>query len=231
MYQALGIKRLISFLAATGCLFLIGLLLYAPPDSLLAWIRHISTAATSTAVAVGLLGNKWVFCKLWRQKHVEHLIFPFIAGDWVGTISSNWPVVNAMVTAFDNPSVSKPPGALHVDQIGATEKDIRVRFEADFFKISMRLDTDDGYSSSYSIFVKPVRTAELGRPRLYYMYRNETPLPEHTDSSDHIGAAYLEVVENTKGFSLKGVYWTARNWHKGQNTAGIISLHRKARAR
>jgi hypothetical protein len=231
MYQALGIKRLISVLATIGCLCLIGLLLYAPPDSPFGWFRHISTAATSTAIIIGLLGNKWVFCKLWRLKLVEHFIFPFIAGEWVGTISSNWPVVSAMMAAYNEPEGPKSHRELHIDQIGTTEKEIRVQFDADFFQISMRLDTDDGYSASYSVFAKPIRKAELGRPRLYYMYRNETQSPEITDSSEHLGAAYLEVYESAKGLSLGGIYWTARNWPKGLNTAGQISLRRKSRTR
>jgi SMODS-associating 2TM, beta-strand rich effector domain len=230
MYQALGIKKLISILAAICCLFFAGFLLYAPPDSPLDWLRHASTAVTPTAITVGLLGNKWVFCKLWRLKLIERLIFPFIAGEWIGTISSNWPVVQAMMIAFNDPKAPKRSGELHIDQIGTTEKKIRVQFDADFFHISMRLDTDDGYSASYSVFVKPIRKADLGRPRLYYMYRNETQSPEITDSSEHLGAAYLETNESAKGLSLEGIYWTARNWPKGLNTAGRISLHRKTKA-
>jgi hypothetical protein len=194
-------------------------------------LRNISAAVTSTALVIALVGNKWVFCKLWRVKLIEHFIFPFIAGEWIGTISSNWPVVQAMMVAFNEPEASRPHGDLHIDQIGTTEKKIRVQFDADFFRLSMRLDTDDGYSASYSVFVKPIRNGDLGRPRLYYMYRNETKTPEITDSSEHLGAAYLEVYESAKGVMLNGIYWTARNWPKGLNTAGQIFLHRKARSR
>src|SRR5712671_590143 len=101
MYQTLEIKTLIKVVGGLGILIFLALLWYAPPgDSLWNWIKHISAAVGFTATVLAVLGSKWVFPHFWKLRLVQAVSFPYVAGEWIGTISSNWPVKKAMMDAF-----------------------------------------------------------------------------------------------------------------------------------
>jgi hypothetical protein len=227
MYQALQIHQLIKALAVAGALVFGLLLWYAPPDSWSAWARHVVSTATFTAVFIAVIGHKWIFLPLWRLRPAQAFLFPYVAGEWTGSIASNWPVSKAMMEAFVNGASPRPAAELDVQSLGTQEKPIKVTIEADLFHIAMKLETTDEYSSSHTIAVRPQRHAPGGNPRLLYIYENDTPVPVHTDTSSHLGAACLSITGVDNAMVLEGTYWTARNWTKGLNTAGRITLRRK----
>jgi hypothetical protein len=224
MYQAINIQKLITAVGGLGIVVFLILILYnSPPDSLYAWFKHICEAATGTATIIGLVGNRWVFPHIWKLKPVQRALFPYVAGQWVGAISSNWPVVRAMTEAYTNGGPSHPASDLDIGSIKPENKPIKVTIVADLFRITMVLETTDQYSKSQTIVVRPVRGPQ-NRPRLMYIYENDTNRPVNTDTSGHFGAAWLDVLDDGK--RLEGIYWTARNWTKGLNTAGEIALTR-----
>jgi hypothetical protein len=231
MYQALRLQQLINILAGLGALVFVFLLWYAPSDSWSGWPKHVALAATATAVVIGLLGNRWVFCPLWRLQPLQTFLFPYVAGEWTGTISSNWPVSKALMKAFTEGCSARPADELDVAILGTEEKPIKVTIEADLFRVSMKLETTDKYSSSHTVVVKPQLHGPGGVPRLLYLYQNDTPVPLSTDSSSHLGAAYLDIKGQGDDMVMEGTYWTARNWTKGLNTAGRISLKRTPQRR
>jgi hypothetical protein len=225
MYQTLEIKTLIKVIGALGILIFLVLLWYAPPgDSLSGWIKHISAAAGFTATVLAVFGSKWVFPHIWKLPLVQAISFPYVAGEWTGAISSNWPVKKAMMDAFVNGQTAQGSEKLDIATLGTESKRIKVTIEADLFSVMMKLETLDKYSVSYSLYVQPQRGGGLRRPRLAYIYQNDTRVPVNTDAESHFGAAFLEV--SADGKTLEGIYWTARNWTKGLNTAGRIVLSR-----
>lgn len=119
---------------------------------------------------------------------------------------------------------AQPIDKLDIAELGSEKKPIKVTIEADLFRVIMRLETLDNYSVSRTLVAQPQRGGPLSRPRLLYIYKNETAVPVNSDASQHLGAAYLEV--SADGQSLEGTYWTARSWTKGLNTAGRIELKR-----
>jgi hypothetical protein len=224
MYQAIRINRLITAVGGLAVLIFIALLWQTPSDSILQWLRHVATALTATGLIVVVLGNKRVFCPLWRLQPVQTLLFPYIAGQWEGQIFSNWPVMAAMSSAFIDGSEAHSSSDLDVGVIGTADKPIKVLIEADLFRIRIRLRTADDYSTSRTIFVTPRRS--LGVAELLYIFQNDTPLPVNTDALSHLGAAFLQVLSKDGQQVIEGTYWTARNWTKGLNTAGRIVLRR-----
>ena len=229
MYQAIQINRLITAIGGLAVLIFILLLWHAPGDSALQWLTHVGTAASISALIIFIVGNKRVFCPLWQLKPVQTFLFPYIAGEWEGKVSSNWPVAKAMSSAFIEGGEAHPSSDLDVAVIGTVDKPIKVTIEADLFRIRMSLQTTDDYSTSHTISVTPRRS--LGVPELAYLYQNDTKVPLNTDSSSHLGAAFLQIMLKDGEQTMEGVYWTARNWTKGLNTAGRIILHRPKRVR
>jgi hypothetical protein len=226
MYQALEIRTLIKVIGGLAIIIFVFLLWYEPPaDSVWNWCKHVTQAVGATAAAIIILGNKWVFPHIWRLKFVQAATFPYVAGEWVGTVSSNWPVVKAMMDAYANGAEPKGADTLDISKIPPEKKPIKVTITADLFSIDMRLETLDRYSVSKSLMVKPKRATAVEPARLLYIFENQTDVPVNTDSSNHIGAARLDVTKD--GDVLAGTYWTARNWTKGLNTAGRIELRRK----
>jgi hypothetical protein len=225
MYQALEIKTWIKVVGGLGILISLALWWYAPPnDSPWEWIKHVSTAAGFTATVLIVLGSKWVFPHFWKLRLVQALSFPYVAGEWTGTISSNWPVKEAMMDAFVKGQSAQGTEKLDIVALGTETKRVKVTIEADLFNVIVKLETLDKYSTSYSLHVQPQRGGALRRSRLCYIYQNDTQVPVNTDAESHFGAAFLEVSEDGK--TLEGTYWTARNWTKGLNTAGRIVLRR-----
>jgi hypothetical protein len=224
MYQAIQINRLITAVGVLAVLIFIAILWYAGSDSALQSLKQVTTAASITGVVILLIGNKWVFCPLWRLDPIQSFLFPYIAGEWEGQVSSNWPVVTAMSSAFIDGSEAHPSGDRDIEVLGTADKPIKVTIEADLFHIRMSLQTTDDYSTSQTIFVTPRRS--LGVAELVYIYQNDTPVPVNTDALNHLGAAYLKIAFRDGERVMEGTYWTARNWTKGLNTAGRIVLHR-----
>jgi hypothetical protein len=215
MYQILGIKRALTFF---GLLCAAVIVLWAriipptDPSSLKEWWRIGSGAVSASGLFIALAGQSPIFPFLCRLPFVQNW-FPPIDGNWKVAIESNWPAIQQRT----HPGSSAVPLA----SVPATVKII-----ARLFYIRMNLDTDNRYSTSKTVFVRATRDAEDGSVTLHYLYRSSVRLPEATDSDSHDGAANLTVEQHGSDLWLEGVYWTNRNWHRGLNTAGKITLRR-----
>lgn len=170
-------------------------------------------ATSYSALIFIVLGQTQLFPLLCRIPGVNK-IFPDLEGTWIATLHSNWSEIAKRLDPPANPNAAPKVG--------------KVRIEQRLFTMKMILDMDDNYTNSHTIFVRPRRCPASGRLQLHYIYEAKTNVPVETDSSSHHGAASLNIIEDAGRTWMEGVYWTDRNWTKGLNTAGHITLERKA---
>ena len=212
MYQILGIRCAFTLFGLL-CAAVVALwAVLAPPSSILEWWKIGSGAVSGCVLVVFLVGQSPLFAALCRLPLARNW-FPPIEGQWKATLESNWPAIQQRVHLSGAPVALVP--------VPAT-----VTIIARLFHIRMNLSSDDRYSTSKTVFVRATRDVEDGSVTLHYLYKNMTKLPEATDSDSHDGAANLCVERQGKEIWLEGVYWTNRNWHRGLNTAGRITLRR-----
>lgn len=225
MYQILGVRLLLRAYATLAGLVTIVVLIIklamldSIPTTMFEILMYLgtplSTGMTIAALVVWVLGETKVFSWLCRVQPLSHVL-PDLDGGWEGSLYSNWPQIEARL-----------PGRTTVVPAGATttipaKASIKVRLSS----VSMVLESTSRYSRSETILVGVERRAVSDAVRLIYVYDNRTAQPEQTDEQGHLGAAVLELVERDGAQVLEGVYWTNRNWSKGLNTAGRVSLHR-----
>jgi hypothetical protein len=173
-----------------------------------------------------MMGQSPVFKWIWKFKFVQKHFFPYIHGKWTGTISSNWGVLAKLREAASDKGISLNINDLNYQSVGGFVKDVDVEINATLLHVSMKLIPRDVYSDSFTVTFKPVKDGENGYPRLYYMYRSVVRVPHSTDASVHFGAAWMDVISDDDGLSIKGVYWTDREWTKGINTAGELYIRK-----
>jgi hypothetical protein len=187
-------------------------------------VETISLAGLVSVTIVVLVGETGLFHLLWKIPFVQKHLFPFIPGKYEGTISSNWSVISA-IRAGATGVGGLVDGDLHVDRMGNFDKPVTVEIKASLFRASMKLIPKDTYTDSQTIWLRPVAEGEAGHPRLFYMYRSITQgAPKPTDVPYHFGAAYVDVIQDGGKLTLRGVYWTERDWPRGNNTAGAIKV-------
>lgn len=214
MYQILGIRRALGLFGSLCAVVFVFWAAIAPPmePTLIGWWKIASGAVSLTAIIVTLIGQTRLF--LWVcGLPILKKWFPPIDGNWTASLESNWPSIQQRPVLGSSPVLLAPVSA-------------SVQVIARLFYIRMNLESDNRYSASKTIFVQAARDAEDGSVRLHYIYRNSTMRPEFTDGDAHYGAGYLDVKVNNGEVWLEGVYWTNRNWHRGLNTAGKITLRR-----
>jgi len=215
MYQIIGVRRSLS-LFALGCALAFSLWARLSPPSdpsnLWAWWKIASAAAANFALLVTVVGQTAFFPLICRLPLVRDW-FPAVEGTWVAELESNWPEIQRRAEPTAKPVKIAP--------VKAT-----VKFRARLFSIRMNLESNDRYSTSKTIFVRASRDEEDGSVQFHYIYRNTTLKPKPTDSSGHSGAGCLTLHGKAGELWMEGVYWTDRNWHRGLNTAGKITLQR-----
>jgi len=170
-----------------------------------------------------------VFRVAHRLSLAKAWLFPMLDGQWEGEVHSNWPRIKAMMEAArgDGPTFNALSDPTPTDPVAAPVP-ITARIESGLLDFRITL-TMSPTRRSHTIFVKPERRP-TGRPRLYYVYRQEeSGTVEVSDASQHQGAAYLDYDSETD--SLSGAYWTERQGELGLNTAGRIRLWRRSAER
>lgn len=216
MYQVMGWKALASFAAGLTLIVFVLWVLFAQPSS--PW-DYISIGLRSIPLAVGLLAlfgqTVPLVPRIASWKWVQRLfpnILPHLDGKWRAKLTSNWPTIAA---AHGLPGGS---GA-------ATLADVKITVR--LFTVRVELLSDTKYSESETEAVRVLKNLEHGDVRLHYIYRNDTPEAKETDSGFHRGAASLRLKRPDGALPyLDGHYWTNRNWEKGLNTAGRITMWR-----
>lgn len=220
MYQTIGAAALARwFVKLAGVIAMLvmaaGLLLGRPAPngvSLLWWAwTSLGTGATLGGAILFGLGSTGLFPKLCRLRPLRGT-FPDLDGTWKGSLESNWPLVSARLESA--------PAQLPARPVAAT-----LRVKARLLSVHLSLETASRYSDSETVLVG-VSKSGGDVPCLTYVYLNRTPSPLPTDTGIHHGAARLELREEDGVPTLRGTYWTDRNWQKGLNTAGAAVFHK-----
>lgn len=225
MYQALDFKKCLEWFAPIMGVVTLIVLLIRGPKEVFDYFEAIELSGLISVTIVAVIGKTKLFHAVWRTRLMQKSLFPYVAGRYEGTISSNWSLIDRIRKAA-TASGTLVESELAVSESGLFEKAVTVEVKADLFSISMKLVPKDGYSDSFTVFLRPERHGEAGYPRLYYMYRATVAVAKGTDVSVHFGAAYMDVKEDASGLMLEGVYWTERGWHKAMNTAGVLKVRK-----
>lgn len=210
MYQAIGVKKLLTIFALLAAVIAVGRAALWPPESIFGWWSPVSVGmAASTALIVGI-GQSFLFPWICRIPIVRDFA-PDISGDWRATLHSNWPKIASLAKLDPGPG---------------TPVTANIKVVARLLRVKIRFVADTKYSKSKSVSVSVERDEDDGAIRLYYTYENTTENPVNSDCSHHFGSAYLDITGTGDAMTLEGLYWTNRNWNDGLNTAGIIQWMR-----
>lgn len=229
MYAALPLSRLIKLLLwPFGLTFAVLLVVGGVPRNPVEWFRLVGGVITTFSLLLAALGassSTWAPWRvIWRSlPFLNEKIFPDLNGIWRGTTSSNWPIISARAGAGLGEPPNKPnDGAGFALQKNEIELEIIANLFV--FRITATLPNTNSKSSSLT---ESFTCDRHGRHEVFYVYRQNTPVPDPTDENAHDGAASLRV--DTVQWTLSGAYWTRRSWQKGLNTAGLIEVKRISR--
>ena len=159
-----------------------------------------------------------------RLSFAQHWWFPWLDGEWIAEIRSNWPRVRhtleaarsgTVFNAFTQEIPETEEGALTLAQVT-----IRVRLVT----MEIILKPQGTQRISKSRFVRPQWRKPLP-PEISYVYEQiDDGALAVTDARRHFGAGHLVYDADTD--TLRGEYWTQRRGDAGINTAGAIVLKR-----
>jgi len=153
------------------------------------------------------------------RKTPLRLLFPPIDGEWLGELDSNFAAI-----AERDPELSKQG---FVPQPTEARLLIKARLLTVSINLKSRpLNSDSPYLESDTLIVGATREGTDRHLRLTYVYRAHARTYLPTDSELHHGAALLDMEEAGAVQSLRGTYWTDRNWRQARNTAGIARFER-----
>jgi hypothetical protein len=232
MYSVIGIQRILSVYGVAAIL-IVGGILYVEWTHLLSVLTTgdplhvvemfwaaVAKALMIASVLLWLLGETPLFAALFQNRLFRRVI-PDLDGEWVGTVESNWHLVSrrSSVAHFLPDSGMGQP---------TTSTNVRVTIKARLLSVTMTLETDILYSTSETLLVGVTKRPGSGVVEVRYIYQNRTLIPKPSDSSNHFGAAILDLEQRKNEMVLIGPYWTNRNWQNGLNTAGTVTLRRAA---
>lgn len=214
MYQILertALLRVILFFGIAG--FAIAWLIVQPVDQD-GWIHTASFSVSISIALILVLGYSPVWRAFWWiLPPLNRWVFPDLNGDWETTMESNIGEIAKYHPVFkEKKPTTVVPGKITIKQ--------------NWFFVTMTFHGNDGYSNSDTIFVRLLRTPESNRFRLAYVYENHTPKQKDTDEQMHYGAGIAEVHQIDGQLQIDGLYWTNRNWPRGLNTAGKVTMIR-----
>ena len=167
--------------------------------------------------------QRWALWRLfWRICPPLNKVFPDINGIWLGSTSSNWPIIKKMLDASQlNCSINQE----ELNSIPLQTDALAIEIKATLFKVQVTASLSSTKGKSYSIMVCPRKDIH-NRLFLTYVYNQDTPKPFATDADNHLGAVEL-IFEMDNLNKAEGNYWTRRNWKQGLNTAGRLEIQRK----
>ena len=179
-----------------------------------------------------ILLTKPFWRRLWRVpvvgRFLSSSVFPDLNGEWIMTLTSNWPRIDAMKQAASDANAPRYDTA-HFDTVPLGEPmKFRARIDQSWFGVSM-----EAWSEDEGSVIKRSETAsfdllrgEQGEPQVAFFFeqRNRPENVKASDDDSFTGAARLEVSEN--GNRMEGYYMTRRSWLSGLNTAGHVVLEK-----
>lgn len=230
MYATLPLNRLISVLVWPFALILASLMTFVHfPDSPIAWVRTIGSAASLWALALlmlaGMSGRFAPWRLLWQAiPGFNHWFYPDLNGTWEGTTSSNWPVVKSMFDAATDKG-GLDPAAL--ESIPLQDDRITVTIKASLFsfRLTAKLSNTGGTSHSRTALV--AKDPHRDTFQLQYLFSQDTPDAGLQDDASHLGAVTVDL--DLDRWEMNGYYWTRRKWRAGLSTAGKLTLQRVSR--
>jgi hypothetical protein len=162
--------------------------------------------------------HRWTWAHLWW--------FPLLDGKWNVELWSNWPRVQAMLSAargdapsFDALTEELPPETTKPVHLEAT-------ITSSLFEVQMEMCIPGTERGSKTVFMRP-QWRRPERPCITYVYEQvDHALVPVTDVPRHLGAGVLTY--HKEADELRGEYWTQRQASKGLNTAGTLILKRSA---
>jgi hypothetical protein len=176
--------------------------------------RIASVSATIAGLVIVILGQTAAFAAISRLPIIRGIVPP-IDGDWIGEFTSNFPkIAEAFRLKADD-----------LDQPITACFKIRARlFNVTISTVS--LSPRPGYMRSDTTAFRISRCSMTQRDVIHYVYDAVVRDPKESDVDRFNGAARLTVLREGTDITLDGAYWTDRNWQRGQNTAGTLSLRR-----
>jgi predicted pore-forming effector associated with SMODS systems len=221
----LSFRAIFFAFAAYGLILLSILAVVEEPSTVVAkyeWARNVALGLMVLVVVFfGMSGYRAPWRILWRRfPQLNEWVFPDLNGVWLGETKSNWPIIENL----RNAAIANESGDLDtIERIPLKNTTIAIRIQADWFRIRIWARTDGVNGTAESLLVKASKNVRTRDFEISYLYEQKTPAPAPTDSDNHPGAAMLEIVPGDQSV-LSGEYWTRRNWARGMNTAGLLTL-------
>ena len=232
MYAVFGLKKVLLFIAALIVLVIIGLMVRESPTNLLEFAKTAWKVASGVVTIFILAGSiPFVYRTAWKcYELIFKDAYPDLSGEWEGTVESNYSVHRAIqLAASSSDAVLNPLNPAQIDTIPLEVFEARLTIKASLLKIHVLLEVQGrtDTSNSYSIVAAPIVAQNDEPHRLAYIYKSQHFKKAADDESNHIGAAEVQLRRNADGtLQMKGFYWTARNWRRAGNTAGVLTFVR-----
>lgn len=233
MYAVFGLKKILTFIAGLIVLVILGLMFNESPTDLFDFGRTAWKVASGVVTAFILLGSiPFIYRLTWKvYEFLFKGAFPDLSGEWKGTVESNYSVHREIQDAAGSTDKKlNPLDPAQIDKIALDVFEAKLSIKASLLKINILLEvkglTDT--SDSYSISATPIVAQNDEPHRLVYIYKSKHFKKAADDESSHTGAAEVQVRRNSDGrLEMVGYYWTARNWRRAGNTAGILRFIRE----
>lgn len=190
-------------------------------------LRSTSIPAVIWLLLCLILWNP-IWRKIWQMLPSLNNWFPDLNGVWDVELRSNWPrqlqILNAASSASCSFDIRQAP---EPDLAPMTPFQLRAEISQTWWSFEMRIFNPSANSpikESNTISVEPIAKSGLRDPGICYFYKQENNTDSLSDDTEFYGAARLFYVSDKD--RLEGLFWTARMWRRGMNTAGTIVFTR-----
>jgi SMODS-associating 2TM, beta-strand rich effector domain len=191
------------------------------------WLR--SGQAVSIAwILISLLVMKPVWRWIWKKiPKMNEWVYPDLNGEWDVEMMSNWSIQQQLIKAAANSGeiidVEKCPVCDLADLLPIK---LKADINQSWFKIEIKIwnpRNDSPIRRSDVISADPFGSDGLKPSGLFYFFKQENATANLADDTEFFGAARVEYDQKTN--RLHGLFWTARMWDRGMNTAGRIAFN------
>lgn len=192
------------------------------------WLRT-GQAVTVGWIIISLFALNPVWRWFWYKFPIlNQWIYPDLNGLWDVEMQSNWSIQKQLSLAASgngNPiDVEKCPDCDLADLLPVS---LRAEIKQTWFKIEIKIWNPSGSTPikrSDVISADPFAADGLKPSGLFYFFKQENRTANLADDTEFYGAARVEY--DPSDDCLHGLFWTARMWDRGLNTAGQIKYRR-----
>lgn len=177
----------------------------------------ISQAVGVAGLALWLLDVTHAWRPVWSVLGLDRLVFPDLNGTWKGTIFSNGPQ-HGYTDLCPSGSGTGPATCPSPEPGKFVCLPVEVTVSMTFITTDLELLLCDFHSHSTGVSL--TRRTGTYDPKLTYLFGVPDQPPTNQDPTAFVGGAVLDVGNR----SMKGHYWTDRNWRDARQTAGYIRL-------